>query len=158
MRIEAPVEAAHSQDLIDIPELVRTVSRYKWGIVGLTLLTAAIAALIAFNIRPVYRGTTSILIELKPQRVVQVHEVFDPGIGLSEYYGTQYMVLRSREMAERVVDRLQLLDHPEFAAEKPANTGRLASICASTCRYRRSNRKGWTRMTRADGVMRWSTP
>jgi polysaccharide biosynthesis transport protein len=121
MRIEAPVEAAHSQDLIDIPELVRTVSRYKWGIVGLTLLTAAIAALIAFNIRPVYRGTTSILIELKPQRVVQVHEVFDPGIGLSEYYGTQYMVLRSREMAERVVDRLQLLDHPEFAAEKPAN-------------------------------------
>lgn len=115
MRAEFPASLTPSTELIDIPELVRTIGRYKWGIIGITLLAGAIAALVAFSVRPTYRGTVTLLIELRPQRVVQVQEVYDPGTGLSEYYWTQSLVLKSRELAARAVDRLQLVDHPEFA-------------------------------------------
>jgi succinoglycan biosynthesis transport protein ExoP len=120
MRAEIPANPPRTEELIDIPELFRTIGRYKWGIFGITFLIAALAALAAYAVNPVYRGSVSILIELKSQRVVQIQDVFDPGTGLNEYYGTQYMVLRSREMAERIVDKLQLVDHPEFAAEPEA--------------------------------------
>ncbi|HEY0974495.1 MAG TPA: polysaccharide biosynthesis tyrosine autokinase [Solimonas sp.] len=118
MKADLPVPNMRSEDLIDLPELARTIGRYKWGILALTFLSAAITTLIAFSLQPSYRGTVSVLIELQQQRVVEIRDVYDSGTGLSEYYGTQYMILSSRDLAGKVVDRLKLVDHPEFAPKE----------------------------------------
>lgn len=104
----------YGYDLIDLPELLRTLGRYKWGILGIVALTVAATALYAFSAKPYYRGTVAILIESRDQHVVQGQDVYDPGAGTTEYYGTQKQILKSRELADRAVDRLNLLSNPEF--------------------------------------------
>lgn len=118
MKAALPQAPTPSDDLIDLPDLARTLGRYKWGILTLTFLVAAATALAAYTVKPSYRGTATLLIELQQQRVVQIQDVYDPGLGLSEYYGTQYMILRSRDLAGKVVDKLDLVNHPEFAEEQ----------------------------------------
>lgn len=113
---------SRNENLIDVPELARTIGRYKWGFLGITVLAAALATLAAYMVTPEYRGTASVLVELQPQRVVQIQDVYDPGTGLNEYYWTQTMVLRSRELAERVVDKLGLVDHPEYMRDEAADS------------------------------------
>lgn len=110
--------AQNQYDLIDLPELMRTLARYRWSILGIALLTVAGAALYAFSTKPFYRGTVAILIESRNQKVVQGQDVYDPGAGTPDYYGTQKQILLSRDLAERAVDRLKLVDSPEFASDK----------------------------------------
>ena len=105
----------NADDLIDLPELIRTLGRYKWSILGIAMLTVIATALYAFSVKPFYRGSAAILIESREQHVVQGQDVYDPGAGTSDYYGTQKEILKSRELAERAVDRLKLMDNSEFS-------------------------------------------
>lgn len=109
-------------DLIDLPELARTFGRYKWGIAALTFLAAALAALIAFSLTPIYRGTVSLLIESQTQqRVAQIGDVYDKAAPEVQFLYSQMAVLRSRDIARQVVERLNLADAPEFQ-EEPGET------------------------------------
>lgn len=114
--VNTEVQAAPISDdhLVDFAELARSIGRHKWGVLALTVLAAAAALLFALSLKPVYRGSVTILIEAKNQRVVQGQDVYDPGAGTPEYYGTQGLILKSHELAERVVERLKLVDNPEF--------------------------------------------
>jgi succinoglycan biosynthesis transport protein ExoP len=105
--------APSHQDLIDFGELLRAFNQYKWSVLLIALLSAAVAALVAFNLQPVYRASVTILIEPKIQRAVQMQDVYDPGYGTSEYYLTQYEILRSRELASSIVDKLGLVERRE---------------------------------------------
>ncbi len=118
MKPALPQANTSSDELIDLPDLARTLGRYKWGILAITFLAAAATALVAFSVKPTFRGTATLLIELKQQRVVEIQDVYDSGTGLTEYYGTQYMILRSRDLAGKVVDKLDLINHAEFAEDK----------------------------------------
>jgi succinoglycan biosynthesis transport protein ExoP len=111
--IAAPLPRAES-DLIDFPELFRTFNRYKWGVLAIALLVAAAAALVAFTLRPSYRASVTLLIEPKNERPVQVQDVYDPGYGTDAYYATQYALLQSRDLAERVIDKLNLMDQRDL--------------------------------------------
>ncbi len=101
-------------DVMDFPELWRTFNRYKGRVLGVTLVFAILGILAAFSEQPLYRAAVSILIEARANRPVQVQEVYDPGYGTNEYYGTQFELLRSRELMGRVVDRLDLTSNPEI--------------------------------------------
>src|SRR5687767_1210460 len=103
------------EDLVDFPELFRTIRRYQWGIIGITTLAAAAAILYCYSATPIYRGTVTLLIESKSARAVQIQDVYDPGVGTTEYYGTQYGILRSRDLAVRTVSKLGLVDNKELA-------------------------------------------
>lgn len=105
-------------DLIDFPELARTFGRYKWGVLGLAVLFATIAALVAFAIEPIYRGSVSLLVEAQNQRVATLQDVYASELPEIEFLGSQIAVLQSRELARRVVEKLGLHDHPEFQPRK----------------------------------------
>jgi polysaccharide biosynthesis transport protein len=102
---QAPIIAS---ELTDFSELWRTISSYRWNVLGVVMAMTALGVLHAFSLEPIYRATVTILVEARPDRPVQVQEVYDPGYGAREYLGTQFELLRSRELAGRVVDRLDL--------------------------------------------------
>ncbi|HUP91370.1 MAG TPA: polysaccharide biosynthesis tyrosine autokinase [Solimonas sp.] len=114
MKPEGLNPARADDDLIDFPELVRTFGRYKWGVLSIALLVVAGAALVAFSLPETYRATVTVLIEPRSQRVVQVKDVYDPGYGSDEFFTTQWKILESRDIAEKVVDRLKLLDRRQL--------------------------------------------
>src|SRR5690349_13871884 len=109
-----PVAPILASELNDFSELWRTVARYRWNVAGVVLALFIIGVLHAFSITPTYRATTIVLIENRPDHAVQVQEVYDPGYGAREYFGTQFELLRSRELLGRVVDRLDLSHNAEI--------------------------------------------
>jgi capsular exopolysaccharide synthesis family protein len=131
VKVQYP-EPAGDHELIDLPDLIRTLNRYKWGVLAIGLLTAVAAALYTFAVSPVYRATLTLLIEARDNRAIQTSsEVYNPGTGTYEYYASQYEILRARSVAERVVDKLKLMDSPDFESDqKPSRFSPLALLAS----------------------------
>jgi exopolysaccharide transport family protein len=79
--------------------------------VGVALL---LATLYNYTTRPLYQATAQILIDRDAPNVLPAKEVMDSSRG-ADYYETQYELLRGRNLAEKVVERLELQKSPELA-------------------------------------------
>ncbi len=112
------VQNAHEQDedFIDIGRLFRVVLRYKWGILGLALAITLLTGLLLMGVKPVYRASASVMLESGGANLVGVEDVY--AINASHMYlvNTQFNILQSRDLVERVVRRLRLYKHPVFVA------------------------------------------
>src|SRR5204862_4385305 len=75
---------------------------------------AVLAILTVNNMQPTFRGTAVLLIEQGKSKVVSIEEVYSQGSTQREYYQTQIEILKSEELARKVVQKLNLASHPEF--------------------------------------------
>ena len=101
----------------DAPDLLqawRTIWRRKWSILALVSIVTMVAALGTFAITPTYRAGSTLLIEQKKANVVSIEQVYGLEGAGNEYLQTQFELLRSRGLAERVVKKLNLTTHPAF--------------------------------------------
>jgi len=102
----------------ETPEFVahwRAIMLRKWSILALAVLGAVIANLAVSQMDPVYRSSATVLIEINPQKLVPIGDA--PNAAASyykEYFQTQAEVLKSREVAQRVITKLKLTKHPDF--------------------------------------------
>lgn len=101
-------------DEIDLLKLWQTVWRRKWSITTLVLVVTMVAVLAVLAITPIYRAAATLLIENKAAKVVSIEQVYGLEGAGSEYLQTQFELLKSRALAERVVRQLNLTTHPEF--------------------------------------------
>lgn len=106
-----------SDDVIDLREYWQTINRHKWGIFGFAVLVTILTILVVFSLRPVYRATATVLIEANQAQVVSIEEVYGIDSGNQEYYLTQFEILKSRKLAEAVMVKMDLVNHPEFNEE-----------------------------------------
>ena len=89
---------------------------HKRRAVLVTSLLVCLLAAILYNYttRPIYQATVQILIDRDTPNVLLNKGLVDPVQSGSEYFQTQYQLLRGRMLAERVVERLQLQKSAEF--------------------------------------------
>ena len=101
-------------DEIDLLKLWNTVWQRKWSIITLVLVVSMIAALWANSLTPIYQAETTLLIQRDTPKAVS----FDQGYGYGgydyEFLDTQFELLKSRSLAERVVRMLNLTTDPQF--------------------------------------------
>ena len=101
-------------DEIDLLQLWQTIWRRKWSILTLVLIVMMVSALVVLSLTPIFRAGATLLIEQKAAKVVSIEQVYGlDGTG-NEYLQTQFELLKSRALAERVVRQLNLTSHPEF--------------------------------------------
>jgi capsular exopolysaccharide synthesis family protein len=82
------------------------------GAIGLALLLGVVLTLLA---TPRYTALTRIEISREGARIVQVADVEPENpMGDQEFYQTQYGLLRSQSLAERVARELRLAENPDF--------------------------------------------
>ena len=101
-------------ETLDLVEYWRSISKRKWSILGLVLLVCLLATLVVFSMRPTFRSTAMVLIEQGKSKVVSIEEVYNSMGGNREYYQTQVEILKSRELARKVVERLKLTAHRDY--------------------------------------------
>lgn len=101
-------------DEIDLLKLWQTIWYRKWGIISLVLVVTMVAVLAVLAITPIYRAAATLMIEQKGAKVVSIEQVYGLEGAGSEYLQTQFELLKSRALAERVVRQLNLTTHPEF--------------------------------------------
>jgi polysaccharide biosynthesis transport protein len=102
--------AAHEETGFDFYKYVRIILKYRWLIVGLISACMVLATVLTFLSTPIYRATSSIQIDREAMTVVTVGGLRSQENNNQEFYQTQYELLASRSLAERVVSTLGLVD------------------------------------------------
>ncbi len=101
----------------------RSISKHKWSALGLALAIALLTTLIVFVITPTYRSTATLMLESNKSKVVSIEEVYSAMSSNREYYQTQAEILKSEELARRIVTKMKLVDHPVMDPRKQKEDG-----------------------------------
>ncbi len=116
-RLQTALEHRHEEQATDesltLTDLLRIVVKHKWTLLIVILLACAAAAVRTFLSTPVYRSTVILQIERVAPRVVNFNNEVDPDQAAATSdettsLKTQYELLKSRSLAERVIDELRL--------------------------------------------------
>ena len=102
------------EEPIQILEFWRSVVRRKWSILALTLAVTVVVWSIVSTLKPVYRSTVTVLVETGKAKVVSVDELYSGISANREFFQTQVEIIKSREVARKVIERLNLVRNPEF--------------------------------------------
>jgi uncharacterized protein involved in exopolysaccharide biosynthesis len=97
-----PVREIHLRDYY------RMLRKHRYLVGGLFLVTVLSVAVWSFVQTPVYQASATVLIEPEPPRVLNIQEVTQIGAPTQEYYRTQYELMTSRPIVEKVIEILNL--------------------------------------------------
>ena len=113
---EAPFPAMQPQNLpatflpppagesIDLRHFWRVVRQSWKGILGLCLVVGMLTALWVMRIPPVYKASTTIMIESEQANTVSIEEVYGLPRNNYQYFQTQFEIIRNRDIAELTAD------------------------------------------------------
>src|SRR3990172_232867 len=89
-------------------DYLRIISMRRWMIIlPVVILTVLVGVGSALQ-TPYFKATVTLLIEKEEPEIINIKEVLNPDTKTADYYETQFNLLKSRSMAERVVDALGL--------------------------------------------------
>ncbi|MCP3669183.1 MAG: polysaccharide biosynthesis tyrosine autokinase [Gammaproteobacteria bacterium] len=117
-RKEMAPERMFEEEVIDLREYWSVLMRHRLSIMGLAFIFSLVAVLVVFSMDPIYRSTATLLIESQKTNVVSIEEVYGLGQANEEYYKTQFEILKSRDLSKKVIEKLNLAEHPEFLPEE----------------------------------------
>ena len=115
-----PGEAAPTEEAIHFRDLWHTILKRKWSLIAFFLLVVVTTAISTMLQTPIYRAVISLKIERDQLRVLDFKDVMAAEYSDSDFYKTQYELLKSRTLAERVVEQLNL--HQSGAEIRPDNS------------------------------------
>jgi succinoglycan biosynthesis transport protein ExoP len=115
-RLQTALERQHEEQAGDesltLTDLLRIVVKHKWTLLVVIVLACAVAAVRTFLSTPVYRSTAVLQIERVAPSVVKFNNEVDQeqqgSVDEVMSQKTQYELLKSRSLAERVIDELRL--------------------------------------------------
>jgi len=123
-QVSGHADASQSEEIIDIGQYWRTIKRAKWGIIFITLCSLFVGAYIASQAVPIYKASSKILADPQAPNADRNEQYIATAL-VFLYYETQYEIIKSRNIAEVVVDKLGLIeqykkDQRENKAKKPS--------------------------------------
>ena len=101
----------------------------KWRIAFFTALATGIAIFYSLVATPIYAATATLLLESQKANIISIEDLVSSEQESLDYYGTQFAVLRSRVLAERVLRKLEAEQSvPQYQVEEapPSTVHRLA--------------------------------
>jgi succinoglycan biosynthesis transport protein ExoP len=99
---------------INLRDYWKVIRKRQWMIIAFFLIVVMVTAIGTFTMKPIYRGTTTIMINKENPQIVDFKEILAVNTMDLDYYQTQYKILESRNLARRVVQGVRLSEHPEF--------------------------------------------
>jgi capsular exopolysaccharide synthesis family protein len=99
-------------DNIDLLHYWRVVRKYLYEIIGLAIAVGILAALVANSMTPIYTASTKVSIERVQPATGGYTDI--SWFTMQQYPGTQYQIIKSKAVAEKVVENLTLWEHPHF--------------------------------------------
>ena len=118
----AAIAAPEDDDAIHLRDLWRVVVKRKWVILAVLAIVLVTALVITLMATPMYRASITLKIEREAGKVVDFKgaPVEPQEYGDIDFYRTQYELLKSRSLAERVVQQLDLRQRAAAAPPKAA--------------------------------------
>ncbi len=111
-----PTQQPDSDSELNVAEYLAMIRRH-WKLVALLALVAVVSAVVHYSITPKeYMARATLQIERRSlsSPLVNAQNAWFENLYNPEFYPTQYKLLESRGLAERVVRNLELADDPAF--------------------------------------------
>lgn len=115
------VDELNQEQGIDLLRYWKIIFAKRWMIIGLTVAITAVSVAVILALPSRYQATASLVFEVDQSNPVSVEEIYDLGSQRRDYLLTQTEMLQSRQLAERVILRLNLMDNPEFSGRSSSN-------------------------------------
>lgn len=113
--IRQDVAARETGPLPSVTQYLRIVMRWRWLILGSIALAAVVGVVFTLLATPQYTATSRIEISREGARIVDVNDAQNKASSVDmEFYQTQYGLLTSRSLAERVARQLRLGEDRAF--------------------------------------------
>jgi polysaccharide biosynthesis transport protein len=103
-----------AEEIIDLSHYFKVLKRSWLAIVTFSILVTGLAVLVVLSLTPKYTATATLMIEAQEKKAVSIQEVVGIDSTQKEYYQTQFEILKSNQIAERVIKQLDLLNLEEF--------------------------------------------
>ncbi|MDX2237307.1 MAG: polysaccharide biosynthesis tyrosine autokinase [Hyphomonadaceae bacterium] len=115
--LTAPLTLTADDETGGLTKIIDAFRRRLWVFAMVVAATFIIVAFVTYTSPKIYTATANILLDVERQNVLgnQVEEVFAGLPANNAAVETQTQLLRSRALAARVVDSLNLTSDPEFA-------------------------------------------
>ncbi len=126
--MQAPVES--DRPVVDLHRHIALFRRRLRLFLSVLILVFAAVMLVTLQLTPSYTAVATVMIDMRQHRVVDVQQVLS---GLGNDPGTvdsEVEVLRSRTLAQKVVDQLDLIHDPEFNKRLKPKTGPLSALAS----------------------------
>ena len=103
------VAATEDDDALHFRDLWRIIVKRKWVVFAALLIVLATALVVTLMATPIFRASITLKIEREAAKVIDFKSVTpDESSWDMDFYRTQYELLKSRTLAERVVEQLNL--------------------------------------------------
>jgi succinoglycan biosynthesis transport protein ExoP len=106
--------AAPADSDLGLSEIVRTILRRKWVLIGTIIPAMLIAVAIILQLTPLYTSETLILVATPQNNIAGLDAVAPTPWRDMETVQSEAYVLGSRALADRVISRLNLAEDPAF--------------------------------------------
>lgn len=126
-------EQGSDQPIIDLASYWRLALKYRFLIIGCFLGALVLGATLTLLMTPIYTAQATLQIDREAARVLDTEDVAprENMMGGEEFFQTQYGLLRSRSLAERVIESLGLASSNEaleaMGVEAPEASGTAAA-------------------------------
>jgi succinoglycan biosynthesis transport protein ExoP len=105
--------------IVDLHRYIAAFRRRQRLFLGIVVAVFALAMVVTYQIKPRYTATASVMLDSRQEKVVDAQQVLS-GLPMdSATVDTQVEVLKSRTLAQKVVDVLHLEQDEEFNPSKP---------------------------------------
>lgn len=111
---------------IQLRHYLEVILRRRWVVANCLLIVFVSVLIFTLSQTRLYKAFTTIEVGTQNQKVTKFEEVETSNLRASEYYNTQVQLVQSREMLGRVVDRLDLGNHPVLSGDD--NTGLMGRL------------------------------
>jgi len=95
--------------------IFQTLLRRRWLILGVLIVGLAVSAAYTLTRTPQFRASTTLEVQRQETRIIEGADVQPATIADAEHMATQYALLKSRALAERVAEILDLPSDARFA-------------------------------------------
>lgn len=95
---------------VHLTNYIRIIRKRQWVIITFFVIVVVSVTISSFLQTPVYKSTARILIEKETPNVLSFKEVLALDTSDTDYYQTQYTILRSRTLAKEVLQRLGMME------------------------------------------------
>lgn len=103
-----------SDNIFDVGRYINLLKKKWLRIILFSLVCTAIAAAVAMSLPSKYIATATLKLEGDTTKAISIESVVGIDTSKQEYYLTEFEIIKSRAIAERVIERLELYKLPEF--------------------------------------------
>jgi len=106
--------------------ILQTLMRRRWLILAVLVIGVGASTALTLLKTPLFRASATLEVQRQETQIIEGADVQPSNIADAEHMATQYALLKSRALAERVAEVLDLPADPRFAKQDHSRADRLA--------------------------------